>query len=585
MQKHQSMRCIQGCKYLWKLPLYNSCEQDEIMNLAASCSLAHSFVEILYNRGFRTREDIMRYIFISRDQVYDPRLLKDGERAVERIRQAIANGEKILIVGDYDVDGITATSLMIYSLKLLGAQINFFLPVRARDGYGLSVAVVEKAKKNKYGLIITVDNGVTAFDAIAHAHASGIDVIVTDHHQMQGAVTGAYAIVNPAQSDCTYPFKHLAGVGVSFKLMQLLYTQQGKELPVKVYELLMLGTVADVVPLVGENRFWVREGLAHVRANPSLALEVLLRNVNFDKPTITSSDVGFIIAPQINALGRLDDPRSGVSFLIGTGSEDIANTGKILGELNEKRKKIERDIIAQVHEHVQQHATSIADRYIVIAYAENWPAGVVGLAASRIVSCYGRPTILLHKTTDGFLKGSARSIPECNIFEALQSHSDILCSFGGHAHAAGLSLRFDNVEEFEKRMNQYLAERLTAADLVPKLSLDAEVLLQDIGDSLFNTLCYGEPYGAQNPEPLFLLQNVMLIEPPKLLKDVHVSCRVSGSDGNVRSIMFFSRPDIYTFLAGLSAGELFNCAVTIREHYFRATRTIELYGMDVSRSL
>jgi len=334
LQKTESIK-VQGEKYLWQLP---EVEKEMILNCARDLNIAMPIAQTLIARGLDNLKDINNFLFSSYEKdVPHASLMRDANKAVDRILLAIKNEEKILIAGDYDVDGITSSGMMIMCLSKLGAKINFFLPNRARDGYGLAEKTVVRAADNNYKVIITVDNGITAFGPAKKAKELGIDLIITDHHRSHDELPDAFAIVDPNQKDCEYPYKHLAGVGVSFKILALLYEKLNKKMPSKIYELLLLGTVADVVPLVGENRFWVRECLNYVNKNKSeesFSLKVLKQNGKFAKQELTSTDIGFLLTPQINALGRLEDARDGVKFLIGSNEQETVQIGKVLLELN-----------------------------------------------------------------------------------------------------------------------------------------------------------------------------------------------------------------------------------------------------------
>ena len=310
------MQTMQGYKYRWK---FASTDHTQALAIAHRYNLSLPVAHLLLSRHKITHEDINDYLFSSYEQaVANPALLKDAERAIDRIERAITQKEKMLVFGDYDVDGITSSALIITCLSPLRADINFFLPHRVRDGYGLSTTAVKRAATHQYKIIITVDNGITAVEPAQEALRQGIDLIITDHHQPHGSLPAAYAIVNPHQENCAYPFKEFAGVGVIFKLMSLLYARRGLSLPEKAYELLLLGTIADVVPLVGENRFWVRYGLAFMHRTKSLSFTVLKQNAGLEKPRLTASDIGFNMTPQLIALGRLDVARQGVKILLGT---------------------------------------------------------------------------------------------------------------------------------------------------------------------------------------------------------------------------------------------------------------------------
>jgi single-stranded-DNA-specific exonuclease len=580
MQKQQknSYHTQKGVKYTWILPEHDT---DKINKLAAHFSLSYSVAQTLINRGFATIEQVQSFLFTSKEvDVPDGALLKDAQKAVDRINQAINKNEKMLVFGDYDVDGITSSALMMISLLPLNARINFFLPHRVKDGYGLSTKVVHRAAENGYKVIITVDNGITAFEPAQVAKELGIDLIITDHHKPHDKVPDAYALVNPNQDDCNYPFKDLAGVGVTFKVLTLLYDQIGKELPTKAHELMLLGTIADVVPLLGENRFWVRYGLSYVNKFRSNSLTVLAQNGKVPNKALCSLDIGFSITPQINALGRLDDPRQGVMFLIGSDFGQVNEVGKILLQLNETRKEIERDIFTQVVKQIEDKIIDIDKTKVIVAVGKGWPPGVIGLVASRIVSAYGRPTILLHATDKGIAKGSCRSISAFNMFNALTKCKDLLGTFGGHAQAAGLSLTLENVPLLQKKLNELVDEQLTDFDLEQKITLDAEILLPDLTHKFVDDLHNLEPFGHANDSPLFFLHDISLIDEPKLLKDLHVKCTIF-SQGVVKPVIFFNRPELYQQFID-HADEQFSLAVRVTENHWNGKISIELLGVDVS---
>jgi len=579
MDNKSTQPLVHGAKYQWRIP---TTDQQELYTIASNYNLLPPVIGALLTRGFTTKEVLDDYLFSSYEKdVAHPSLLKDADKAVERLLYAIQHQQKILIAGDYDVDGITSTALLLSCLVPLEAKINFFLPNRMRDGYGLSVKTVERAAANGYSVIITVDNGITSFEPALAAKRLGIDLIITDHHRPHDKLPEAFAVVDPYQIDCAYPYKKFAGVGVGFKLMQLLYEKLGKSLPDKVYELLLLGTVADVVPLTGENRFWVRHGLQRINSMPkTTSWTVLQENARCTKPLLSSTDIGFFIAPQINALGRLEDARSGVKFLLGVDPQETAEIGKTLGDLNQARKAIEQGILKDVELMISSGEIKLSAVKVVVAAHHNWPSGVIGLVASRLVSAHGRPAVLLHITKDGIAKGSCRSIPELNMFEALTALKDMLISFGGHPMAAGLSFDAARMPEFMERLNAYVSERLTDADLVQKITLDAELKLADATSKLLTDMAYLEPFGCENPQPKFYVQNVSLIEPPMLLKEAHVKC-VIFAEGITKSIIFFNRPELYQRLLD-QRSEPFSLAVSVTENTWNGRSTVEFHGIDVA---
>ncbi len=569
---------IQGKKFLWRLP---QTDHDIVMQIAADFNLSFPIAQTLVARGFVDKKQLQDFLLVSKDiSVGDPALMKDASKAVARILQAIENKEKILIFGDYDVDGITSSSLVMTAMLPLGANVNFFLPNRARDGYGLSTKVVERAAANGYTVIMTVDNGTTAFAPAARAKELGIDVIITDHHRPHGKVPDVFALVNPHQHDCHYPYKYFAGVGVAFKLMSLLYQEKNMELPDKVIELLLLGTVADVVPLTGENRYWVRHGLAHVNKVESYAMSVLKANNKFAKPMLGSLDIGFTIAPQINALGRLDDPRQGVQFLIGSSEPDTDRIGKLLWQLNQARKEIENTIFQEVKAQIDSNAIDLSKENVIIAASNNWATGVIGLVASRLVGAYGKPTLLFHLTKDGLAKGSCRSISEFSIFDGLVENAHLIETFGGHAQAAGLAIKVENLAELKANLEKKVAAELTEFDLQQKLRIDAHAKLPDFSQKIIADMSNLEPFGHQNSQPYFYIKDVVLVQRPTLMKDLHVKC-VIFADGVVKPLVFFNRPELFPLLVA-QGDETFDVVAQVMENYWNGKTTIELQGVDIA---
>lgn len=568
---------IQGAKYIWHLPETPSAS---VLELARIYNLSIPIMHALVSRGIKTKEDLDSYLFSTFERdVAHPSQLKDAEKAVDRILAAIKNKERILVCGDYDVDGITSSAMMMTCLLPLDAHINFFLPHRVRDGYGLSVKTVQRAAKNNYKVLITVDNGITAFDAAAQAKLLGIDLIITDHHRPYDTVPEAYALINPHQSNCSYPYKKLAGVGVTFKLISLLYERINKQLPDKVYELLTLGTIADVVPLTGENRYWVRHGLQLINAQESLAVSVLKQNARCTKPKLSSTDIGFSLAPQLNALGRLEDAREGVAFLIGSDPQKIAHIGVILKELNEARRAIEKAVLADVEAEISAQKINLETERVIVSSSPRWQPGVIGLVASRLVGAYNRPAILFSVNSQGIAKGSCRSIPGFNMFEALQEHKDILLTFGGHAQAAGLSISVDKLSELKARLEETFARKIPVFETKPRLVLDADITLPDVTQKLVADMGHLEPFGNENTQPVFHLKKVTLLEPPQLLKDVHAKCMIF-SEGVIKPVIFFNRPDVFNQLTTIN--EPFSLAVQVTENYFNGRTSVELQGLDIA---
>lgn len=569
---------IQGVQYRWQLPPIESALAGE---LGAAYLLSPALMQVLINRGLTTKAVLDNFLFTPREHVvHDAALLKDAEKAVERIQRALKNNEKILIAGDYDVDGMSATALMIVCLAPLGARINYFLPHRITDGYGLSAKTVTRAAANGYALIITVDNGITAHEAAQTAREKNIDVVIIDHHKPGATLPHACAIVDPQQSDCAYPYKDLAGVGVAFKVLSLLYAQLGKELPAKALELLLLGTIADVVPLTDENRFWVRSGLQQVNANASYAFNLLRAQAQLNEKPVGSLDIAFWLAPQLNALGRLEDPRQGVQFLIGAQTAELERIAVVLGELNQARKEIERMMLAEIEAEIAKGVIDVVHDRIIIASHKHWPAGVIGLVASRLTNKYQRPTLLFHVGKDGMARGSARSIAGFDIVQALAENAQLLEHFGGHAGAAGLKLPAANLDALKRALEQLFVQKLPDFDPVPKLVLDAQVQLTDLTGKFMDDCAYLEPFGRMNESPIWYIRDVTLLGEPRVLKEAHVKCKICAQ-GVIKPVIFFNNPDLCTHLQRC-ADKPFDIAACVVENYWQGARNIELKGIDIA---
>lgn len=570
---------IKGLKYWWNLQ-----EQPagDVLGISMTHGITLPIAHVLASRGYKSNEEIRQFLFCSFEQdVSHPGKLKGAQTAADRILKAVEHKEKILIFGDYDVDGVTSASLMLMALLPLGAQINYFLPNRKRDGYGLSSKVVKQAIKNGYSLIITVDNGISAYEAAKDAAELGIDLIITDHHRPHDELPQALAIVNPNQVDCEYPFKHFAGVGVAFKLMSLVYEMKGMTLPEKVYELLTMGTIADVVPLSGENRFWVQHGLAQINRSHSFSFAVLAANGNLNKELLSSTDIGFMIAPQINALGRLDDSREAVKFLLSSDQAEIERVGAILKSMNEERKKVEQGIHNDLERAIAGKLIDLEQDAVIVAAHEDWPAGVIGLVAGKLAHSHGRPTILLHhERATGLMKGSCRSIPEFDIFNALSQCHDLLLSFGGHSFAAGLKLSEDKVPELKRRLEEILLAQISRENLRPKITLDAPLELADMTNQLLHNLQQLEPFGNKNPQPTFYIKQVSQLKQPQLLKDKHVKCTVFA-DGVIKPVIFFNRPELYNIFVELE-DKPFSLAAQVSKNEWQGKISIELQGIDIA---
>lgn len=572
-------RSIHGEKFIWKLPEEN---KSDASSISSKFNLSYPVASFLCSRGMSSDEDFMKLLTSLKERdVGDPNLLADSEVAVERILSAIKNKEKILIFGDYDVDGVTSTSLFLLALSPLGVEINFFLPDRYKDGYGLSKWAIKKAHDSGYKLVITVDNGITALEEALYAKELGVDLIVTDHHEPHEKLPEALAVVDPKRSDCLYPFKDLSGVGVAFKVVALIYEKLGKKLPERVYELLTLGTIADVVPLLGENRYWVQDGIARMKEDVSLPIKELAANCEMNERNLNSTDIAFMIAPQINALGRMSNPRNAVTLLTSSDPSIIKDIASDLKIKNEQRKKIEMDLYREIEQAIERGDVDLKKELVIMVASSDWPTGIIGLVAGRVAKNYGRPTFLFHVSKDGIAKGSCRSAQDINIFDLLKPLSGMMIKFGGHAAAAGLSIHKDNLFEFKTRLEEAMAKRFKPEDLVPQIKVDADLDLIDMNKKLVDDLDRLEPYGNKNEKPVFLVDNLSQIKTPSLLKDKHVKIFVF-SQGIIKPVIFFQRPELISFFRNLGETQ-FKVAAQVTKNEWGGVVSSEFHGLDVAR--
>lgn len=464
---------------------------------------------ILLQRGLNNKE-IKKFLYGSIDDLYDPYLMPDLKKGVERIIRALNNKEKIIIYGDYDVDGITSTALLYtYFKRSLGYEVGYYLPNRLKEGYGLNMEAIKKIVKKGYDLIITVDCGITRNREVEYAREEGIDVIVTDHHQPGDSLPGALAVIDPHRRDGKYPFKELAGVGVAFKLCQGIEKKiKGKSFSSdldNLLDLVALGSIADIVPLRGENRILVKEGLRLLPHN-NTGVRALIKKTGLEGKNLNAGQIGYIIAPPLNAAGRMDDPEMGIELLVSESVERANDIAEKLVKINRNRQDEEERILNEAREMVN----GLGDGYSsIILASENWHHGVIGIVASRLVEEYYRPTILI-AIEDGIGKGSCRSIPGLNIYDALSACSEELRAYGGHAMAAGLEIEVSKLETFRRKFDNYLKGQLTDEDFIPKLKLDGILNPQEINIELYNDLEELKPFGVGNPRPKFLLNNVKL---------------------------------------------------------------------------
>lgn len=512
---------------------------DEIVkHLTSEIDLPSPIIKLLVNRGYKTKDEIVSFLKPNFSNLHDPFLMRDMEKAADRVIGAVDKGELITLWGDYDVDGVTGIALLYRTLKKLGARLRFYIPHRKDEGYGLSAPGITEAREEGSSLIITVDCGITAIKEIELASKYGIDIIVTDHHIPATSVPSAFGILDPKCKSEHYPFDGLAGVGVAFKLAHAIWIK--KRFPIEWLEeeldLVALGTIADVVPLIGENRILARIGLKKLNRTQKSGLKALLKLSGLSDRSIDTYDILFILGPRLNAPGRMAEARMAVELLISEDELEATELSKKLDSHNTERKCVEDGITSEAISMVEE--ANLGKDPILVLAKDNWHPGVIGICASRIVERYWRPAILI--AFDGDLgKGSARSIPSFHICEALGECKEYLIDFGGHSQAAGLCINKENIDKFREKLKQVAQKRLKEEDLIPKTVVDMELSFSDIDEKFSKILRLFAPFGPSNPVPLFLTRKIEAVGTPKLVGENHLKVKLRH-EGKVLSAIGFS---------------------------------------------
>ncbi len=518
---------------------------EAVQRLATELKVTPLIARLLINRGIEDARSASAFFHPDFALLHDPFLMADMDRAVARVVRAIQNKEPMLVYGDYDVDGVTGTSMLVLALRELGLDVPFFIPDRLRDGYGLSFAGIKHAKELGVSLILAVDCGVTAIDEIAQALEAGIDVVACDHHQPEAVLPKAYALLNPKRSDCPYPFKELSGVGVAFKFVQALYRhlKRDESLLRKFMDLVAIGSAADIVPLVDENRIFVRAGLEQLNRTENVGLRALLEVSGLRNTRIGSGQVVFILAPRINAVGRMGDASRAANLLMTDDPQEAMQIAQVLESENRQRRSIDDETFQSAIGQIEKSCDPVNDPAFVL-HAEEWHPGVIGIVASRLVEKYYRPTVMIagskaHDGVNGIGKGSARSIPGFDIYNALKQCDDLMIAFGGHKYAAGLTIRTDRIGELRERLQKVAAEFMTAEMRSPKLQIEGEVRFSEIDSQLMRYLQLLAPFGPHNMRPTFMSRKVRVIGTPRVVGNNHLRFK-AGQDNRVIDAIGFN---------------------------------------------
>ncbi|MCF6092763.1 single-stranded-DNA-specific exonuclease RecJ [Microaerobacter geothermalis] len=490
--------------------------------------------KLLVSRGIDNERKVREFLQADESTIPDPFLMHDMAKAVGRIRIAIERKEKILIYGDYDADGVSSTSLLIHTLSSLEANFDYYIPNRFSEGYGLNQDAIHQAIEKGFSLLITVDTGISALDETAYAQSKGIDVIITDHHEPPSVLPEAYAIVHPKLSGSSYPFPHLAGVGVAFKLAHALL----ERIPYEWLDIVALGTIADLVPLIGENRTIVKLGLQVLNQTPNIGLKALCQVSGLQGKEIGTGQVGFALAPRINAGGRLETAYLAVQLLTADQMDEAVYLAAELDRLNRERQSLVEEIYLEAEQKVLSHPDLY--KYAIVVAKKDWNIGVIGIVASRLVERFYKPVIVLSMDEEkGVAKGSARSIEGFDLYQSLSAMEDILPHFGGHKMAAGMTLSIDHIDDLRKRFNFSAKEILSGEDYVPITQVDIQCELSDIELKLAEELESLAPYGMGNPVPLIMLKGVYLSQIRKIGRDgTHLKCTILKNHKNLDGVGF-----------------------------------------------
>ena len=567
---------------------------EAVAAMAAATGISPVLANLLVQRGIDTLEKAKKFFNPQLSDLHDPFLMKDMDKAVERVERAVRNREKIMVYGDYDVDGTTAVALVYKFLRQIGHKdLLFYIPDRYTEGYGISTKGIDHAARKGATLIIALDCGIKAIEKVDYAKRKGVDFIICDHHLPAEEIPRAVAVLDPKRADCSYPFDELSGCGVGFKLVQAYCQKNG--IPFQQIEplldLLAVSIASDIVPLVDENRILAHYGLLRLNASPSKGLLSIIKICGLDRHNITIDDIVFKIGPRINAAGRMrmdenDEnaaPSGGyaaVNLLI-EGNESLAEEfGSVIDGFNQDRKCIDRSVTQEAHDFIEAHAELKAAKSTVI-YNPRWMKGIVGIVASRLIETYYRPTVVL-TMSNGFVTGSARSVPGFDLYQAIESCSDLLENFGGHMYAAGLTMRPERVEEFTRRFNAYVEENIDPITLQPQVEIDSELFFSNITPAFRRDLNRFQPFGPGNPAPVFVTRGVVSHGETKLVgadcEHLRMDLMQRQKPTTTIQTIAFQQPTHYEWIR---AGHPIDVCYQIVENHYRGSVSVQLRIKDI----
>jgi len=561
------------------LPL-TSQEQQIVKQLEQQFPNCPAIARLLVMRGIKTPEDVKAFFSPSLSQMLDPFLMKDMDKAVNRLNRALGAKEKIMIFGDYDVDGTTAVALVYKYLQNFYSKSNleYYIPTRDDEGYGISKQCIDYAESKGISLIIVLDCGIKAIEEITYAREKGIEFIVCDHHVPDDVLPPAAAILNPKQVDCNYPFKGLSGCGVGYKFMQGFAKSNGISNMYDLESMLDLVAVsiaADIVPLIGENRVMAYYGLRRLNNNPNVGLRSIIRLCGLNNKELTISDIIFKIGPRINASGRMESGQESVELLVTRDSSQAYEISKRIDKYNRDRKELDHQITIEANEIIERHIQKLDGKKPIVIYDRNWHKGIIGIVASRLAELYFKPSVVL-TFSNGYATGSSRSVRGFDVYAAIKSCRDLLENFGGHTNAVGLTLKEENINEFRRRFTAYVEEHIGDEQVTPSVDVDSELSFKEINNDFLRTMRYFNPFGPENQKPLFVTRNVKDFGTSKLVgrKLEHIKLELvdSSSDRIMNGIAF----GMAQYFEHITSGKPFDICYTVEESKHRNTTTLQL---------
>lgn len=573
--------------YKWNIRCLTAVEQEIQQQLEHELNISSAAARMLVVRGIQTADEARAFVRPSLEMLHDPFLMKDMDKAVERLHQAITQGEKILIYGDYDVDGTTAVAVMyrflqnlVSNLSPLTFNLDYYIPDRYTEGYGVSQQGIDYAAAQGCNLIITLDCGIKAVEKVAYAASKGIDVIVCDHHTPGEELPNAVAVLNMKRSDCPYPYKDLSGCGVGFKLAQAYTSRYGLPFDnlIPLLQLLAMSIASDIVPITGENRILAHFGIQQLNKAPFTGLSAIMAVASIEEKRLTISDLVYKIGPRINACGRMKSGRAAVELLLTDDPDFARQQAEEVNHHNEDRRDCDTETTKEALAQLQGDPM-FANRRSTVVYAPHWHKGVVGIVASRLTENYYRPTIVLTASEDGIISGSARSVGGFDIYAAIDSCSDLLTNFGGHKFAAGLSLHINDLPEFQERFEAYVAAHIREDQLQPTLQIEAELQLGDITKSFYNVLRHLEPFGPGNPRPLFVSRHLINHRDTRAVGKEREHLRLDVTDRvNAITGIAFGRADMAEYIQN---GNAVDICYELNENTFNHYTTIQMMVQDI----